>query len=220
MRKDRHRPQRHWPPGSGSLASPIATSCSSVPILPIRTSSSDTAAREPAASRSCSLPISTWWKRRPKTGRSIPSRSPSATDRSMVGAHSTSRTRSPSSPPISYGSSEKDSSRHGTWCFFTDGEEGGDFNGADWLVANHRNLVDAEYVINTDNDGVCRGLDSDQSGGLSDGILDVGRPLSPGGSVVAPGGAAPRTRPRATVGRIRTRIGGLIHFRRILPQRR
>jgi acetylornithine deacetylase/succinyl-diaminopimelate desuccinylase-like protein len=36
---------------------------------------------------------------------------------------------------------------------FTDGEEGGDFNGAEWLVANHRNLVDAEYVINTDAAG-------------------------------------------------------------------
>ena len=36
---------------------------------------------------------------------------------------------------------------------FTDGEEGGDFNGADWLVSNHRDLVDAEYVINTDAAG-------------------------------------------------------------------
>jgi acetylornithine deacetylase/succinyl-diaminopimelate desuccinylase-like protein len=36
---------------------------------------------------------------------------------------------------------------------FTDGEEGGDFNGADWLVSNHRELVDAEYVINTDAAG-------------------------------------------------------------------
>jgi acetylornithine deacetylase/succinyl-diaminopimelate desuccinylase-like protein len=36
---------------------------------------------------------------------------------------------------------------------FTDGEEGGDFNGADWLVSNHRELVDVEYVINTDAAG-------------------------------------------------------------------
>ena len=36
---------------------------------------------------------------------------------------------------------------------FTDGEEGGDFNGADWLVANRRDLVDVEYVINTDAAG-------------------------------------------------------------------
>lgn len=36
---------------------------------------------------------------------------------------------------------------------FTDGEEGGDFNGAEWLLANHRDLVDAEYVINTDAAG-------------------------------------------------------------------
>ncbi len=36
---------------------------------------------------------------------------------------------------------------------FTEGEEGGDFNGAEWLVANHRDLVDAEYVINTDAGG-------------------------------------------------------------------
>ncbi len=36
---------------------------------------------------------------------------------------------------------------------FTDGEEGGDYNGAEWLVVNHRDLVDAEYVINTDAAG-------------------------------------------------------------------
>jgi acetylornithine deacetylase/succinyl-diaminopimelate desuccinylase-like protein len=35
----------------------------------------------------------------------------------------------------------------------TDGEEGGDFNGADWLVSNRRDLVDAEYAINTDAAG-------------------------------------------------------------------
>lgn len=29
-------------------------------------------------------------------------------------------------------------------------EEGGDFNGVSWLLANHRNLIDAEYCINTD----------------------------------------------------------------------
>lgn len=36
---------------------------------------------------------------------------------------------------------------------FTDGEESGDFNGAEWLIANRRDLVDAEYVINTDAAG-------------------------------------------------------------------
>ena len=29
-------------------------------------------------------------------------------------------------------------------------EEGGCCNGADWLIKNHRNLIDAEFVINTD----------------------------------------------------------------------
>jgi acetylornithine deacetylase/succinyl-diaminopimelate desuccinylase-like protein len=29
-------------------------------------------------------------------------------------------------------------------------EEGGDFNGVDWLIQNHRDLVDAEYVLNPD----------------------------------------------------------------------
>jgi acetylornithine deacetylase/succinyl-diaminopimelate desuccinylase-like protein len=29
-------------------------------------------------------------------------------------------------------------------------EEGGDFNGVDWLIRNHRDLVDAEYVLNPD----------------------------------------------------------------------
>jgi len=33
-------------------------------------------------------------------------------------------------------------------------EEGGKFNGAHWLVENHRELVDAAYVINPDAGGV------------------------------------------------------------------
>ncbi len=33
-------------------------------------------------------------------------------------------------------------------------EEGGKFNGADWLVRKHRDLVDAAYVINPDSGGV------------------------------------------------------------------
>ena len=33
-------------------------------------------------------------------------------------------------------------------------EEGGNFNGASWLVQNHRDLVDAAYVINLDAGGV------------------------------------------------------------------
>jgi len=33
-------------------------------------------------------------------------------------------------------------------------EEGGSFNGADWLVENHRELVDAAFVINPDSGGI------------------------------------------------------------------
>ena len=33
-------------------------------------------------------------------------------------------------------------------------EEGGDFNGANWLVQNHRDLVDAAFVINPDAGGI------------------------------------------------------------------
>src|ERR1700761_8184829 len=33
-------------------------------------------------------------------------------------------------------------------------EEGGKFNGADWLVKNHRDLVDAAFVINLDAGGI------------------------------------------------------------------
>jgi len=33
-------------------------------------------------------------------------------------------------------------------------EEGGKFNGVDWLVKNHRNLVDAEFVLNHDGGGI------------------------------------------------------------------
>ncbi len=33
-------------------------------------------------------------------------------------------------------------------------EEGGAFNGVDWLIKNHRDLVEAEFVLNHDADGV------------------------------------------------------------------
>ena len=33
-------------------------------------------------------------------------------------------------------------------------EEGGDSNGVDWLIRNHRDLIDAEYVLNADGGGV------------------------------------------------------------------
>ena len=32
-------------------------------------------------------------------------------------------------------------------------EEGGDFNGVDWLVKNHRQLIDAEFAINEGGGG-------------------------------------------------------------------
>jgi acetylornithine deacetylase/succinyl-diaminopimelate desuccinylase-like protein len=35
-------------------------------------------------------------------------------------------------------------------------EEGGDFNGVKWLIANHRALIDAEYAINEGGGGVMR----------------------------------------------------------------
>src|SRR5271156_2898833 len=37
---------------------------------------------------------------------------------------------------------------------FTADEEGGKSNGVDWLVKNHRDLVEAEYVLNPDGGGV------------------------------------------------------------------
>jgi acetylornithine deacetylase/succinyl-diaminopimelate desuccinylase-like protein len=33
-------------------------------------------------------------------------------------------------------------------------EEGGQFNGVDWLLRNHRDLIDAEFVLNADGGGV------------------------------------------------------------------
>jgi acetylornithine deacetylase/succinyl-diaminopimelate desuccinylase-like protein len=36
-------------------------------------------------------------------------------------------------------------------------EEGGNFNGVDWLVKNHRNLIDAEFSINEGGGGTMRG---------------------------------------------------------------
>jgi acetylornithine deacetylase/succinyl-diaminopimelate desuccinylase-like protein len=35
----------------------------------------------------------------------------------------------------------------------TAGEEGGDFNGVQWLLSNHRNMIDAEYCINEGGGG-------------------------------------------------------------------
>src|SRR4029453_12296764 len=35
-------------------------------------------------------------------------------------------------------------------------EEGGRFNGVDWLVKNHRNLIDAEFAINEGGGGIIR----------------------------------------------------------------
>jgi acetylornithine deacetylase/succinyl-diaminopimelate desuccinylase-like protein len=35
----------------------------------------------------------------------------------------------------------------------TDGEEGGDANGIEWLLANHRNLIEAEFCLNPDGGG-------------------------------------------------------------------
>jgi len=34
-------------------------------------------------------------------------------------------------------------------------EEGGTSNGVDWLIHNHRDLIDAEFVLNHDGGGVC-----------------------------------------------------------------
>lgn len=36
----------------------------------------------------------------------------------------------------------------------TANEEGGPFNGVDWLVKNHRDLIDAEFVLNHDGGGI------------------------------------------------------------------
>ncbi|MBV9183135.1 MAG: M20/M25/M40 family metallo-hydrolase, partial [Acidobacteria bacterium] len=33
-------------------------------------------------------------------------------------------------------------------------EEGGDFNGVNWLIQNHRDLIDAEFVLNPDGGGI------------------------------------------------------------------
>ena len=38
----------------------------------------------------------------------------------------------------------------------TDGEETGDFNGVEWLLKNHRDLIDAEFAINEGGGGVVR----------------------------------------------------------------
>ncbi|MBV8630686.1 MAG: M20/M25/M40 family metallo-hydrolase [Silvibacterium sp.] len=46
---------------------------------------------------------------------------------------------------------------------FTADEEGGKSNGVDWLVKNHRDLIDAEYVLNPDGGGV----DLDHGKGVS-----------------------------------------------------
>ena len=39
-------------------------------------------------------------------------------------------------------------------------EEGGKSNGVDWLLQNHRDLIDAEFALNPDAGGVTRETES------------------------------------------------------------
>ena len=85
-------------------------------------------------------------------------------------------------------------------------EEGGKFNGAQWLVQNHRDLVDAAYVINPDSGGV---------------ELDHGRPVVADVEATEkvyadyevtatnPGGHSSRPRPDNAVYELTTALGKL-----------
>jgi acetylornithine deacetylase/succinyl-diaminopimelate desuccinylase-like protein len=85
-------------------------------------------------------------------------------------------------------------------------EEGGKFNGAQWLVQNHRELVDAAYVINPDSGGV---------------ELDHGRPVVADVEATEkvyadyevtatnPGGHSSRPRPDNAVYELTTALGKL-----------
>ena len=66
-----------------------------------------------------------------------------------------SRTKRPISSPIFCASRQRSTCRAATSSFALDEDEeaGGDANGAKWLLENHRDLIDAQFVITTDAAG-------------------------------------------------------------------
>ena len=86
-------------------------------------------------------------------------------------------------------------------------EEGGNFNGAEWLVKNHKDLIDAEFAINEGGGGThAEGQVPDQRGaGQREGVSGLpARGDEPGRPQLAAGEGqrdlSPRRRPRAAVG--------------------
>ena len=108
-----------------------------------------------STSRCCSSGIWTWWRRGARTGAPIPSSSSRRTaifygrgssdmkDGDAIMATALLRMKQEGYRP----------SRDIILALTAD-EEGGCCNGANWLLENHRDLVDAEFVLNHDGDSV------------------------------------------------------------------
>ena len=110
-----------------------------------------------AASRCCSSRTSTSSRRSARTGRSIRSRSSRRTAASTAAAPATTR-RWPSQfvANLIRLKEEGFTPDRDLILALTADEEGGTFNGVDWLVKNHRDLIDAEFAINEGGGGTMR----------------------------------------------------------------
>ena len=109
------------------------------------------------ASRSSCSRISTSSKPSARTGRSIRSRSSRRTASSTAAARATTRRwRRSSSRNLIRLKQEGFTPDRDLILALTADEEGGNFNGVDWLVKNHRNLIDAEFAINEGGGGSMR----------------------------------------------------------------
>ena len=139
--------------GSAAPASPRVTSRCSARFRRRATWWRGSAGPARASPSSCS-PTSTSSKRAARTGRSIPSRSSSATATSTAAARPTSsRARRCSSPNLIRLKQEGFKPDRDLIVALTADEEGGTANGVSWLLQSHRDLIDAEYCLNTDGGG-------------------------------------------------------------------
>ena len=110
-------------------------------------------------SRCFSSPTSTSSRRSRPTGRptSIRSCSPSATATTTAAARATTRRWRRSSSPICSASSRRSYvPDRDIILALTADEEGGGSNGVRWLIANHKELIDAAYALNEGGGGALR----------------------------------------------------------------
>ncbi len=88
-------------------------------------------------------------------------------------------------------------------------EEGGNFNGVDWLVKNHRDLVDAEFVLNHDGGGVV-----EENGKLLGFTVDASEKVYADYelSSLSPGGHSSMPTPDNPIYHLADALGRLAHY--------